>query len=344
MDPLGLDFKLCVTASNADKADAAPISEDLPAIQNIELAGAAALARAPIPAPTSIPTPVTQVATTTAANDAVYATERALLSRAMPALGTAGAFVTGMLYSPELGGGLEQITAPDGAVYSKYGDEVIWNAAGVDGSTWQTASPQEDMEYRTWLANGGDGSFEVWLNQGKPSRLARVYDPLPESGELMTLSESDRIVRQKTKEYLDEIDEKIQKGELSKKDVGPVVAGVIDRRTGEFFSSYNNRYGETPDPLHPILKPRIEEMQLGPQHPSSPGSHAEIIALNKALLARGDYVTEEQLSEFTMLPLWKKGSGNGRMKAGDPAPRCGNCAQISDGVRNLSGDAPPLLE
>jgi len=49
---LGLDFKPCVTASNADKADAAPISENLPAIQNIELAGVAALARAPILAPT----------------------------------------------------------------------------------------------------------------------------------------------------------------------------------------------------------------------------------------------------------------------------------------------------
>ena len=126
------------------------------------------MARAPIPAPTPVPTPVTQVVTTTAANDAVYVAERSLLSRALPTLGTAGAFVTGMLYSPELGGGLEQITAPDGTVYSKHGDEVIWNAAGVDGSTWQTASPQEDMEYRTWLANGGDGSFQEWLAEGKP--------------------------------------------------------------------------------------------------------------------------------------------------------------------------------
>ena len=75
--------------------------------------------------------------------------------------------MTGMLYSPELGGGLEQSTVPDGTVYSKHGDEVIWNAAGVDGSTWQTASPQEDREYRAWLANGGEGAFSVWLASGK---------------------------------------------------------------------------------------------------------------------------------------------------------------------------------
>ena len=63
------------------------------------------------------------------------------------------------------------------------------------------------------MANDGDGSFEIWLDQGKPSRLAGVGGPSTESGELMTLSELDGIVRQKTKEHLDEIDEKVKKGE-----------------------------------------------------------------------------------------------------------------------------------
>jgi len=126
--------------------------------------------------------------------------------------------------------------------------------------------------------------------------------------------------------------------------VGPVIAGVLDRRTGGFFAAHNNRHGEPPESLHPLLAPRVYSMQESPQHPSSPGSHAEIIALNDALKARGSEVSEDQLSEFTMLPLWAKGSGNGRMEKGTPAPRCGNCAQISSGVRNLSGDAPPFIE
>jgi len=173
IDPLGLSS--CetsgVTPEDAMKGEEGPVGDDGPAFQNIELAGAVALARAPAPVPNLPTSTVTRVVTGVAANDAVYAVERSLFSRVLPALGTAATFVTGMLYSPELGGGLEQISAPDGTVYSKHGDERIWNAAGVDGSTWQTASPQEDMEYRAWLANGGDGSFAAWLASGKPSEV-----------------------------------------------------------------------------------------------------------------------------------------------------------------------------
>jgi len=77
--------------------------------------------------------------------------------------------VTGMLYGPKLGGGLEQISAPDGTVYNKHGAERIWNAAGVDGSTWQTYHPQDDIGYRTWLASGGNGTKEDWISEGRPS-------------------------------------------------------------------------------------------------------------------------------------------------------------------------------
>jgi len=175
IDPLGLSSCEAsgVTPEDAMKGEEGPVGDDGPAFQNIELAGAAALARAPAPVPTPPTSTVPRVITGAAANDAVYAVERSLLSRVLPALGTASTFVTGMLYSPELGGGLEQVSAPDGTVYSKHGDERIWNAAGVDGSTWQTASPQEDMEYRAWLANGGDGSFEEWLVSGKPGKPKR---------------------------------------------------------------------------------------------------------------------------------------------------------------------------
>ncbi len=68
-------------------------------------------------------------------------------------------------------------------------------------------------------------------------------------------------------------------------------------------------------------------------------------ALNAALLDRdptGTTLKKEDLQDFTMLPLWLTGkSTDGGMKAGSRAPRCGNCSQITDGVNNLSGDAPP---
>ena len=74
-----------------------------------------------------------------------------------------------LAYSGGLGGSLDEVVADDGTVYRKYSSELIYNAVGPDGSQWQTASPQEDMEYRTWLANGGDGSFQTWLSSGKPT-------------------------------------------------------------------------------------------------------------------------------------------------------------------------------
>lgn len=130
---------------------------------------------------------------------------------------------------------------------------------------------------------------------------------------------------------------------VSKADVGTVVAGVIDRRTGEFFGGHNNRHGDPPERMHPIIERRVAAATADQRHPSSPGSHAEVYALNDALNAReaaGIPVTEADLGEFTMLPTWTRGSGSGNMTPGGDAPRCGNCSTITDGVRNLSGDAP----
>ena len=133
---------------------------------------------------------------------------------------------------------------------------------------------------------------------------------------------------------------------LSKADVGTVVAGAIDRRTGETFHAHNDRNGAPPENMHPIIERRVNAANSDPHHPSPPGSHAEVHALNDALNAReaaGFPVTEADLGEFTINPVWASGSGKGRMTPGDPAPRCGNCAKITDGTRNLSGDAPPWL-
>ena len=99
-----------------------------------------------------------------------------------------------------------------------------------------------------------------------------------------------------------------------------------------------------PENLHPILVARIKALQASPQHFSIVGSHAEVHALNEALWARtnaGLNVTEKDLGEFVLDTAWLRGSGRGRMVPLQPAPRCGNCAPITEGVINMAGDAPP---
>lgn len=126
------------------------------------------------------------------------------------------------------------------------------------------------------------------------------------------------------------------------KEVGPVVAGVSDLRTGQSFFALNAK--GVPQNIHPILQSRIEALLKNPQHFAMAGSHAEVHALNEALWARtnaGMNVTEANLGEFVLDTAWLRGSRNGRMTPLLPAPRCGNCAPITDGVINLAGDAPP---
>jgi hypothetical protein len=104
----------------------------------------------------------------------------------------------------------------------------------------------------------------------------------------------------------------------------------------------------TPNPLHPILQDGIANVDPAKSHYSKKGAHAEVYALNEALLTRdprGTKLTESDLKDFTIMPVWLSGdSTDGGMSARMPAPRCGNCTQITDGINNLSGDAPPQPE
>lgn len=172
--------------------------------QATSLAGAAAVARvtAPAPAaPTGTAAPhTTRIALGTAANDAVYAGQRSWLARTLPFAGTAFTFITGMLYSPSLGGELETVTAPDGTVYRKHSSETIYTATGPNGEQWQTDNPQDDVGYRTWLANGGDGSFEAWVAEGKPTETGELGEavsshdsPVPTNNELQLSTYKERI-------------------------------------------------------------------------------------------------------------------------------------------------------
>ncbi|WP_404976057.1 RHS repeat-associated core domain-containing protein [Vibrio navarrensis] len=176
VDPTGLcakeDSTLPVDAL-ADNPQQTLITSTLPASYQLSmLAVMPALAPVPSPLPSSRPPAIGRINLGAAANDPMYnrLSPKPRL-KLLPLAGTASTFLTGMLYSPSLGGSLEEMVAPDGTTYSKYSDERLYKAVGADGEVWHTVDPQEDIAYRAWLANGGDGTKEDWLSQGRPSGL-----------------------------------------------------------------------------------------------------------------------------------------------------------------------------
>lgn len=123
---------------------------------------------------------------------------------------------------------------------------------------------------------------------------------------------------------------------------GPVVSAVMDARTGQFFSSKN--FLDVPENLHPILNSRLQQLYGttdiaalrgaanagGPRWPfSTPGAHAEVHALNRALWAREAAGLPVDLGEFWMVNRWLSNSAGA-------APRCGFCRPLTQGVNVLT--------
>jgi len=96
--------------------------------------------------------------------------------------------------------------------------------------------------------------------------------------------------------------------------------------------------------LHPVLENRLTNLNQQSRHPSNPGTHAEVNALNDAIHNReavtGKPFTEADLPSMTVASAWTKSSQAGGMTEGATAHQCANCTQITDGVNNLSGDSP----
>lgn len=125
---------------------------------------------------------------------------------------------------------------------------------------------------------------------------------------------------------------------LSTRQRGPVLTVLKDKKTGEIFEGMNT--DNVAQNLHPVLAKRLEIFNQNfptPDvwpHPSKPGTHSEINALNKALNAReatGVQVSERDMSDFVLYneTLWKTRNGS--------VPCCANCTQLLDNVESLSG-------
>jgi RHS repeat-associated protein len=135
------------------------------------------------------------------------------------------------------------------------------------------------------------------------------------------------------------------KDSMSKGALGPVVAVIVDQRTGQQFPGHNSKNKKPPANLHPTLQPMVDAAKNKPKHRSKAGSHAEVHALNDALHARkaaGQPDGPEALQDMHLYNVWTKGNSTeeGHMTEGGKAPRCGNCRNATDGVVNHAGDAP----
>ena len=223
-DPLGLS-SCSESAPGPDDAVAgemAPVTEDAPGLQNIELANSIAmLARQPAPPPVLTPFPpnASPLGGLAAVNDAAYAARQPLASPfATGATVVAGTAATGIAVGHlAMGPGpalqfseprIETVQAPDGVALEAWTvqpltdgqkhDMIVEHMDKAHGAAYAReqasgmctpemddgtreffanreglsanplASQQDDVGYRTWLANGGEGSLAAWKAEGKP--------------------------------------------------------------------------------------------------------------------------------------------------------------------------------
>ena len=116
---------------------------------------------------------------------------------------------------------------------------------------------------------------------------------------------------------------------IGKKKMLPALAGVIDMKTGKIYYGENDPNGNIPQKMHPIIQKRINEAKaIAYEKTSGAGSHAEVYALNEALLNRPG----ANLDDFIVYVVSTKKLGKKIPKAGIPMPRCLHCSYITDGV------------
>ncbi|HOV28159.1 MAG TPA: RHS repeat-associated core domain-containing protein [Pseudobacteroides sp.] len=143
-------------------------------------------------------------------------------------------------------------------------------------------------------------------------------------------------LKSKTHSELDRLLDLKYKSKITNDEMGPAVAGILDTKTGKVFLAINDPNGYLPDDMHKFIKTRVEKMPQAVKnsytYTKGAGSHAEVLALNNALLERPD----AKLSDFIGYVLTTKKLGKKYPSAGLPFERCKHCSFITKGVRFIS--------
>lgn len=174
------------------------------------------------------------------------------------------------------------------------------------------------------------------------SELSRIDYLRNKYGTLTSEQINNRInLRKATHDKLYELIESELKNGMTKKKIqkklGPAVAGVYDPVTGKYYFGINNLDGDLPQNLHKLLEDNYINMPKEGifaeynDFTLGAGSHAEIYALNEALIEREVMgIPVKNLDELTLTVL--KGPKCGWKKMGLPMPRCPHCEYITGNV------------
>ncbi|MCY9195186.1 T7SS effector LXG polymorphic toxin [Bacillus atrophaeus] len=169
-------------------------------------------------------------------------------------------------------------------------------------------------------------SMPITKNKDIPQRNSRIEYLRNKYGKLSKEEIHQRINLRG--EVHQELNRLISKG-IGKKQRGPAIAGVLDKKTGKYFFGINEAKGYSPEIQHEIIRNRIENMPIdlktGYEKTLGAGSHAEVYALNDALLSRPD----AKLDEFMVYVISAR-KINKFMPQGSPMPRCPHCEYITD--------------
>jgi RHS repeat-associated protein len=184
----------------------------------------------------------------------------------------------------------------------------------------------------------GTGVFDILTSLP----LGLVWDKFAKSGASTLERANDQKLISATQEELRSLLDRMQLREsnplkLNAYEIGPAIAGVIDRKTGKIFIGRNSLPDDLgnpvlPDKLHPkidkILKSMPQEFRDAYQGTFGAGTHAEIFALNDALNARPN----ASLKDLTLYVV-KGPKNNNILQRGLPMPLCPHCDYITNGVR-----------
>ena len=121
---------------------------------------------------------------------------------------------------------------------------------------------------------------------------------------------------------------------LTNNELGPAIAGVYNKANGKFYTAINSMNGNLPEELHPLIADRIKNMPddllLSYAKTRGAGTHAEIYAVNKALL---DY---ENVNVDDLLIYVNRTQGVSKPVTEIPFVTCPHCRYILEGFNILS--------
>jgi RHS repeat-associated protein len=143
------------------------------------------------------------------------------------------------------------------------------------------------------LANGGQVDLSQALMEGGiGAAFAVVFLPGGIRGSIKSVRDGRSLTQQEIKTLKKAV---VDEGQMLKDigmqrvELGPAIAGSYDKQTGKIFTAINDSHGLAPKNISPLLAKRLERMPRRIRESYTRtlgvGSHAEIYAANKALLA-----------------------------------------------------------